>query len=64
MVNELMISYETNGVVHAISPRDFDENMPYTLAEMFIELIDASSSNPEIVIDELFMHYGYGKVKE
>ena len=35
------------------------ENIPYSLAEVFIRIIEDSDANPDIVIEELIENFGY-----
>ena len=55
MIDNLKISYELrdNISVTLSTGTGFDDNLPYNLASLFARVIDDSSANPEMVIDNL-----------
>ena len=54
MINNIKISYIHYGVNITMSYEDpYSDNLPYALAEMFFRVIEDSSANHEIVIDQL-----------
>ena len=55
MIDNLKISYELrdNISVTLSTGTGFDDNLPYNLASIFARVIDDSSANPEMVIDNL-----------
>lgn len=56
IVEPITIEFTYNGVFHSLTiPADCNtsNNISYNLAEVFKELIEKSSANPEIVIEEL-----------
>ena len=52
MIEPITISFFDKGIAHTMTI-PYDDNIPYNLAEAFRELIERTSANPEIVIDEL-----------
>ena len=59
MIDNLVISFDHNGLQYAIDVPDDIQNLSYNLAEAVKELIDKSNVVPEIVIRELIDEYGY-----
>ena len=55
MIDNLKISYELrdNISVTLSTGTGYDDNLPYNLASLFARVIDDSSANPEMVIDNL-----------
>lgn len=55
MINNLKISYELRGNISVTLSTDtgYDDNLPYNLASLFARVIDDSSANPGMVIDNL-----------
>ena len=54
MIDNIKISYHSNGVITTIELADeWSDNLPYILADMFRRLIEDTNANPEIVIQEL-----------
>ena len=54
MIDNIKISYHSNGVITTIELADeWSDNLPYILADMFRKVIEDSNANPEIVINEL-----------
>ena len=55
MIDNLKISYELRGNISVTlsTGTGFDDNLPYNLASLFARVIDDSSANPEMVIDNL-----------
>ena len=53
MIDNLTISFESNGIIHTIDVPTRDENLPYNLATAFAEIIKQSDANIEMVISNL-----------
>ena len=55
MINNLNISYTLGGNISVTLSTGtvFDDNLPYDLASLFARVIDDSSANAEMVIDNL-----------
>ena len=55
MIDNLKISYELrdNISVTLSTGTGYDDNLPHDLASLFARVIDDSSANPEMVIDNL-----------
>ena len=55
MIDNLKISYTLGGNISVTlsTGTGFDDNLPYNLASLFARVIDDSSANPEMVIDNL-----------
>lgn len=54
MFNNIKINYIYNGINVTLSYEDtYSDNLPYDLAEMFRKVIEDSSANHEIVIEQL-----------
>ena len=59
MIHDLNIYYRKwNTQFHLNTPTN-DDNIPYNLAEVFIQIIEDSDANPDIVIKELIENFGY-----
>lgn len=60
MIDNLTITFESNGITHTLDVPTRDENLPYNLATTFTEIIKQSDANADIVIndlkDEFFSH--------
>ena len=60
MIDNLTITFECNGIAHTLSVPTRDENLPDNLATAFIEVINQSEANANIVVndlkDEFFSH--------
>lgn len=66
MISDIEIKYQLDGIQVTLSLPDISpiddighENLPYHLAALFSHLIDASSVNAAMVINELAANYGY-----
>lgn len=60
MIKDLTISYTLNGVEVTLTINDdYDNNLPYNLADMLEMVIRASNANPQIVIDNLKSSFEY-----
>lgn len=61
MIDNLTITFESNGITHTLNVPTRDENLPYNLATAFAEIIKQSDANSEMVIDnlkdEFFSHF-------
>lgn len=53
MINNLTITFESNGITHTLSVPTRDENLPYNLATAFTEIIKQSDANIEMVVSNL-----------
>lgn len=53
MINNLTITFESNGITHTLDVPTKDENLPYNLATAFIEVINQSEANANIVVNDL-----------
>ena len=60
MIDNLTITFESNGITHTLSIPTRDENLPYNLATAFTEIIKQSDANSEMVIDNLKDEFAYG----
>ena len=60
MIDNLTITFESNGITHTLSVPTRDENLPYNLATAFTEIIKQSDANSEMVIDNLKDEFAYG----
>ena len=60
MIDNLTITFESNGIAHTLNVPTMDDNLPDNLATAFIEVINQSEANANIVIndlkDEFFLH--------
>ena len=60
MTKDLKISYTLNGVEVTLTINDdYNDNLPYNLADMLEMVIRASNANPQIVIEELKNAFQY-----
>ena len=59
MIDNLTITFESNGITHTLSVPTRDENLPYNLATAFTEIIKQSDANSEMVIDWLECEFDY-----
>lgn len=60
MIDNLTITFESNGITHTLDVPTRDENLPYNLATAFTEIIKKSDANDEMVIDNLKDEFAYG----
>ena len=60
MIDNLTITFESNGITHTLDVPTRDENLPYNLATAFTEIIKQSDANDEMVIDNLKDEFAYG----
>lgn len=60
MIDNLTITFESNGITHTLDVPTKDENLPYNLATAFTEIIKQSDANSEMVIDNLKDEFAYG----
>lgn len=60
MIDNLTITFESNGITHTLDVPTKDENLPYNLATAFTEIITQSNANDEMVIDNLKDEFAYG----
>ena len=59
MIQDLTISYVSNGIETTLTIKDGHYNMPYNLADMFEKVIRESDANPKIVIENLKSAFEY-----
>ena len=53
MIDNLTITFESNGITHTLDVPTSDENLPYNMATAFTEIIKQSDANIEMVISNL-----------
>lgn len=53
MIDSLIISFESEGILHTLNVPTKDINLPYNLATAFTELIKHSDANAEMIIEQL-----------
>ena len=59
MIDEISINIKNGGLTHTISiDTDINGNLPYDLADAFIEVIRLTSANPNMVVEQLINEYG------
>lgn len=58
MIDTVSTTYTVDGVEVTLTVKVFDEGLPYSLAEMFRRVIDDTSANPHMIIEELQNTYG------
>ena len=59
MIDEISINIKRGGLTHTISiDTDIDGNLPYDLADAFIEVIRMTNANPDMVVEQLINEYG------
>ena len=64
MIHDLNIYYRKGNIqFHLNTPTD-DDNIPYSLAEVFAKIIEDSNANSDIVIEELIENFGYKEEHE
>lgn len=61
MIDNLTITFESNGITHTLNIPTRDENLPYNLAAAFAEVIKKSDANDEMVLDNLGEEFSYYK---
>lgn len=59
MIDNLTITFESNGITHTLDVPTRDENLPYNLATAFTEIIKQSDANDEMIIDNLKDEFAY-----
>ena len=60
MFNDLEIKFREQGIIHTLKiDDDYQDNLPYRLAEMFATVICESSASPQVIIDELKSTFEY-----
>lgn len=62
MVQEITVRYEKAGVNITLSV-DYDDNIPYNLAELFRRIIEDTDVNPEILFEQLADEYQIIKIE-
>ena len=59
MIDEISIKIKISGLTHTIQlDTDIDSNLPYDLADAFIEVIRMTNVNPDMVVEQLINEYG------
>lgn len=59
MIDEISINIKNGGLTHTISiDTDINGNLPYDLADAFIEVIRMTNANPDMVVEQLINEYG------
>ena len=59
MIDEISIKIKSGGLTHTIQlDTDIADNLPYDLAEAFIEVIRMTNANPDMVVEQLINEYG------
>ena len=59
MIQEISIKIKSGGLTHTIQlDTDIDSNLPYDLADAFIEVIHMTNVNPDMVVEQLINEYG------
>lgn len=62
MIQEISINIKNGSLTHTIQlDTDMDSNLPYDLAEAFIEVIRMTNANPDMVVEQLINEYGLQK---
>lgn len=62
MIDEIIIKIKSGGLTNTIQlDTDMDSNLPYDLAEAFIEVIRMTNANPDMVVEQLINEYGLQK---
>ena len=52
MFSDLEIKFKEQGIIHTLKiDEDYQDNLPYRLAEMFATVIRESSASPQLIID-------------
>ena len=60
MFSDLEIKFKEQGIIHTFKiDEDYQDNLPYRLAEMFATVIRESSASPQVIIDELKSTFEY-----
>ena len=60
MFSDLEIKFKTQGIIHTLKiDGDYEDNLPYRLAEMFATVIRESSASPQIITEELKSIFEY-----
>ena len=59
MIDEISIKIKNGSLTDTIQlDTDIDGNLPYDLAEAFIEVIRMTNANPDRVVEQLINEYG------
>ena len=60
MIDNFKVEIMDNGIKYSmeLTHDNFEEGLPYSLAQIFIDILDKTNANPNIVIEELVDHYG------
>ena len=60
MFRDLEIKFKEQGIIHTLKiDEDYQDNLPYRLAEMFATVIRESSASPQVIIEELKSTFEY-----
>ena len=59
MIQDISIKIKNGSLTHTIQlDTDIDSNLPYDLADAFIEVIRMTNANPDMVVEQLINEYG------
>ena len=59
MIEYISINIKNGGLTHTIQlDTDIDSNLPFDLADAFIEVIRMTNANPDMVVEQLINEYG------
>ena len=59
MIDDISIKIKNGSLTHTIQlDTDMDSNLPYDLADAFIEVIRMTNANPDRVVEQLINEYG------
>ena len=60
MIDNLKVEIMDNGIKYSmeLTYDSLEEGLPYSLAQIFIDVLNKTNANPNIVIEELVDHYG------
>ena len=59
MIEYIFINIKNRSLTHTIQlDTDIDSNLPYDLADAFIEVIRMTNANPDMVVEQLINEYG------
>lgn len=60
MFSDLKIKFKTQGIIHTLKiDEEYEDNIPYRLAEMFAVVIKESSASPQLIIEQLKSIFEY-----
>lgn len=62
MIDQITVHYEKGGVNVTLRV-DYDDSLPYNLAELFRRIIEDTDVNPEILFEQLAYDYQMIKIE-